>query len=43
LSARAKARAANSGGDFCQYGRHVPVRPRLKVSALSGPTSFEVR
>ena len=31
--------AAKFAGRFCQYGARRPVRPRLNVSAESGPTS----
>ena len=38
LSAAVNALAANSGGLAWNSGRRRPVKPRLKVSALSGPT-----
>ena len=34
--------AAKRGGLAWKYGRRLPVRPWLKASALSGPTSLEV-
>ena len=38
LSAAVNALAANFGGLAWNSGRRRPVKPRLKVSALSGPT-----
>ena len=40
---RANALAANSGGLAWNSGRRRPVKPRLKVRALSGPTQPELR
>jgi hypothetical protein len=43
-SARSSTRAAKRAGLDWRRGRTVPVRPRLKVSALSGlPSSLVVR
>ncbi len=42
-SAAVNALAANRGGLVWKTGRRRPVKPRLKVSALSGPTSNVVR
>jgi hypothetical protein len=42
-SALVNAWAANLAGLAWNSGRRRPVKPRLKVSALSGPTQIEVR
>ena len=42
-SAFSNSRAAKRAGFLWKYGRRRPERPRLKVSALSGPTSLVVR
>ena len=42
-SALSNSRAAKRAGLFWKHGRRRPERPRLKVSALSGPTSLVTR